>query len=345
MVLEQSYYLKQGGTLRPFKLSSGAKSRNYSKPLQRVMTDFGAEVSFGKAADKIKEHYGIVVPVAGVRKTTLKHACIIKDEIRKEVIKSNKRESIRKMSQREGSAFIVSETDGSMVPIVETQKLSKDKRKHKEVMYREARLTLAYAQGQSTPILAATFSNTDVVGKHMRHCVYQAGGGSNSQIHAVGDGAFWIATQVDKQFKDQAKYLVDFYHVSEYLADASHECATNIEPKKWLQAQQQLLKYGDYATVINNLKDYAAENKDSATNKCYQYLQKRTHQLHYNNAIKNCLPIGSGEIESAHRYIIQHRVKITGAWWLIDNAESMINLSIHRVNNNWDDYWENAKTS
>ena len=199
MVLEQSYYLKQGGTLRPFKLSSGAKSRNYSKPLQRVMTDFGAEVSFGKAADKIKEHYGIVVPVAGVRKTTLKHACIIKDEIRKEVIKSNKRESIRKMSQREGSAFIVSETDGSMVPIVETQKLSKDKRKHKEVMYREARLTLAYAQGQSTPILAATFSNTDVVGKHMRHCVYQAGGGSNSQIHAVGDGAFWIATQVDKQ--------------------------------------------------------------------------------------------------------------------------------------------------
>ena len=72
---------------------------------------------------------------------------------------------------------------------------------------------------------------------------------------------------------------------------------------------------------------------------------RRTHQLHYDEAIKNYLPIGSGEIESAHRYIIQNRVKITGAWWLIDNAESMINLNIHGVNNNWEDYWEKAKTA
>jgi hypothetical protein len=136
--------------------------------------------------------------------------------------------------------------------------------------------------------------------------------------------------------------LVDFYHASEYLAAASHECS-KIEPMKWLHAQQQLLKCGNYPTVLNNLKDYAMANEGSATHKCYHYLKKRTHQLHYNEAIRNNLPIGSGEIESAHRYIIQNRVKITGAWWLIDNAESMISLNVCRANNAWDNYWENAR--
>jgi hypothetical protein len=65
VVLEQTYYLTQGGMLRPFKLSSGAKSRGYSMALQRVMADFGSDAAFAKTAKKIKEHYGIVVPISG----------------------------------------------------------------------------------------------------------------------------------------------------------------------------------------------------------------------------------------------------------------------------------------
>jgi hypothetical protein len=31
------------------------------------------------------------------------------------------------------------------------------------------------------------------------------------------------------------------------------------------------------------------------------------------------LPIGSGEIESGHRYVFQNRLKISGAWWKMEN--------------------------
>lgn len=340
--MEQTYYYKgKAGTLRPFRLSSGAKSHGYSLPLQRAMTDFGADDAFAKAVKKVKEHYGVNVPISGERKITMAHAGVIKRELKKEIADKNTRAGKRVLTKQEGSAYIISETDGSMVPIVVIKKMAKDKRKNKEVMYREARLTLAHENGSNTPVFSATFDDIDTVGKHIRYCIDKAGCGSNSYIHAVGDGAPWIANQVDKQFGDQAKYLIDFYHVSEYLAAASHECA-EIDPLKWLHAQQQLLKCGHYETVLSNLKYYALQHEDSATYKCYQYLKKRTHQLHYDVAIKKGLPIGSGEIESAHRYIIQNRIKITGAWWLIDNAESMINLSINRVNNKWDDYWKNA---
>jgi len=51
------------------------------------------------------------------------------------------------------------------------------------------------------------------------------------------------------------------------------------------------------------------------------------------------LPIGSGEIESAHRYVIQIRLKIAGAWWKIENLDKMLALRVLRANGGWGDYW------
>jgi hypothetical protein len=50
-------------------------------------------------------------------------------------------------------------------------------------------------------------------------------------------------------------------------------------------------------------------------------LNGRRNQLNYREALANDLPIGSGEIESAHRYIAQQRLKRPGAWWRVDHAE------------------------
>jgi hypothetical protein len=61
--------------------------------------------------------------------------------------------------------------------------------------------------------------------------------------------------------------------------------------------------------------------------------------LNYREALANDLPIGSGEIESAHRYIAQQRLKRPGAWWRVDHAEYMLALRITRRNGDWDAYW------
>jgi hypothetical protein len=43
-------------------------------PLQRVLTDFGADVPFGQAPDKLTEHYGIAMPASTIRRITEYHA-------------------------------------------------------------------------------------------------------------------------------------------------------------------------------------------------------------------------------------------------------------------------------
>jgi hypothetical protein len=72
---------------------------------------------------------------------------------------------------------------------------------------------------------------------------------------------------------------------------------------------------------------------------CYRYLSARQEQLDYEGAISQELPIGSGEIESAHRYVVQKRLKLPGAWWLAANAEHMLALRVNRANREWAGYW------
>ena len=98
-------------------------------------------------------------------------------------------------------------------------------------------------------------------------------------------------------------------------------------------------------TLESHLEDEGVPTNQAPVRACYRYLSNRTGQLDYKTALENDWPIGSGEIESAHRYIIQERLKLPGAWWKAANADSMLALRIVRANELWDDYWEQAKAA
>ena len=85
------------------------------------------------------------------------------------------------------------------------------------------------------------------------------------------------------------------------------------------------------------------ESQNAPVRACHRYIKNRPHQLDYKAALAQGLPIGSGEIESAHRYIIQQRLKLPGAWWTPDNVDSMLALRIIRANNKWDEYWNQLR--
>ena len=143
-----------------------------------------------------------------------------------------------------------------------------------------------------------------------------------------------------ENFGAQGRYLLDFYPVSEYLAAA----ATVIKPKHptcWRQCQQGRLLENKVAVVLRALTPHreseTAENQP--VNAAYQYLHKRREHLDYAGARRQALPIGSGEIESGHRHVIQQRLKLAGCWWKETHAQAMLNLRVARANNLWTSYW------
>ncbi len=78
--------------------------------------------------------------------------------------------------------------------------------------------------------------------------------------------------------------------------------------------------------------------EDVPVRACYRHINNRPQQLDYKTAIDNDLPIGSGKIESAHRYVVQKSLKIAEAWWLEHTARDMLALRVNRANDQWDEY-------
>jgi len=326
----------QGRLQRPFSQSAGVKNCGYSSPLQRCLTDFGADESFAHAVQKVQEHYGITVPVSAVQRITEYHAGKMLDQ---DTLATE-------FPDGAGAAFIIVEADGSMIPVVtipeNTGDMSSDNRRCRSVQWQEARLTLAHQSGSVTPFFGATMDGTDATGDHMLNVAILAGGSSHSNIHCLGDGAPWIADQCDRVYGDQGRYLIDFFHLCEYLAAAAPGCKQH-DDSVWLDEQKRLMKTGQVTVVIQNLKDHLEQesisDKDAPVRRCHRYLLNRTGQFEYDKALDAGLPIGSGEIESAHRYIIQKRLKIAGAWWKRDNARKMLALRTLRANGAWQTYW------
>lgn len=294
-------------------------------------------MAFKQVNKKLKEHYGIMVPENGIRTTTLHHAS---------QIKTLQDERLGKVESSSAKDCVISETDGSMIPIVKTKDIlaneKTDRRKGKSLFYREARLTLAHEKGVVTPVFSATLGGVNEAGQHVLHCVKTVGTNENTKIHCVGDGAVWIADQIEEQFGANATYLIDFFHLCEYLSAAASLCAPSNE-KNWLKEQKALLKESLAPQVLLALQSHIElqhiPDEEAPVRACYRYIKNRPNQLDYKAAIANDLPIGSGEIESAHRYVIQKRLKIAGSWWLEKTAENMLALRVNRANDQWDEYW------
>jgi hypothetical protein len=81
------------------------------------------------------------------------------------------------------------------------------------------------------------------------------------------------------------------------------------------------------------------EQKEPPVRGTHHYLEKRKDHLDYAGARAAGLPIGSGEVESGHRHVIQQRLKIAGAWWTLPNTEAMLQLRTTRANRDWNRYW------
>ena len=286
---------------------------------------------------KLKEHYGIDVPVSTIRALTEKHG---------EAMWA-KQKSGSAWPEHPGVPVLIAEMDGSMVPVVETAapgagEAPQDRRKTRQLSWKEARLCLVQNPSSVTPIFGATMGSVEEAGERLWECALAAGAGNQTKIHGLGDAAPWIIDQVEERFGTLATYLIDFSHLSDYLAAAA-EVVAGKNKDAWRKEKQDGLKANRWPEVVGSLQPFveaaSVPDSEAPVRACYRYLVNHSNYLDYQGARAAGLPIGSGAIESAHRYVMQSRLKIAGAGWKVENLEKMLALRVLRANGGWDDYW------
>jgi hypothetical protein len=312
--------------VRPFCEKAQVQPGGYSRPLQRVLTDFGAEESFERAAARAKEHYGIDIAGSAIRRITYQHA--------------RKIAAVEPAKAPQPAKTLITQIDGSMIPLVKSGQTG-DRRKGKSLLWSEARLCCARAEDQVGRVYGATLGTLESVSLLWAQTARYGGLNEQTFVHGIGDGAPWIVEKFNDNFGSQGKYLIDFYHVSQYLAAAALKIAGPKRAATWLRKQKARLMMGQARKILRTLEPHreAPGRTETPVEDAARYIRQRLEHLHYPQARNAKLPIGSGEVESGHRHVIQHRLKLSGAWWKQANAQAMLGLRVARANHCWNAYW------
>jgi hypothetical protein len=153
--------------------------------------------------------------------------------------------------------------------------------------------------------------------------------------------------QAARHFGVDVIIVVDIVHVSEYLWKAAycfHKVGSD-EAYEWVAKKMLEVLKGNAGQVAGGMRRSATRrklNKKKRENvdKCANYLIKYKENLRYNQYLAEGLPIGTGVIEGACRYLVKDRMEITGARWELDTAEAVLKIRAIRSSGDFEEYWK-----
>ena len=144
--------------------------------------------------------------------------------------------------------------------------------------------------------------------------------------------------------------LLDVVHVIEYVWKAARALFGASNPEAEARVSDRLLALltgrsgGDVAKTIRwwasrrELDESPLAMIDTACN--YLANRSRTRLMHYAEALRDGLPIATGVIEGACRYLVKDRMDRTGARWSLTGAEAVLRLRAVRASGDFDAYRE-----
>jgi len=162
---------------------------------------------------------------------------------------------------------------------------------------------------------------------------------NEEQIVFVGDGARWQWSWAEAEYPKSIKIL-DFYHAMEHIGKYLKIAKRNKrEVDKMMNKLGHILKVKGVATVERYIEKIPRKTKTQNEQYCKLriYINNNRTKMDYPSYIKKGYLIGSGAIESAHRTVLQKRMKQSGQRWTISGLSNMIKLRTASMSGYWNE--------
>lgn len=317
----------------------------YTPQVQEAMTRLSSRMSYREAHQELALLWKVEVSKGGLRDVTMRHGRVA-DLLIEE-----------KAAHLEGTAppptaqpeQMVMCTDGAMVQLtsgewreVKTVTFG-EFRPHWDIKQRKVVTKTGNISYLSRVETAEEFSHSALVEWHRR-------GGENAHtMVAVQDGALWIQSFIDYHCP-QAVRVIDFAHAQEYVATvgrAIHGAETEAFQQWYARMSKQLGRQPPQRTV-NDLQLMYRQHPDhpegEAIELAIRYLEKRLPMIDYPRFRRQQIPIGSGNVESGHKVVMQQRMKQAGMRWAEENLNPMLALRVALCNQTWHTNWREIET-
>jgi hypothetical protein len=166
-------------------------------------------------------------------------------------------------------------------------------------------------------------------------------------VEFIADGAAWIWKRVER-LRTLAEIpaakvveVLDFYHASQYLSETLATCHTM--PKAQRRALYKRLRHAlrhqtDGVEVVQEaLRALATTHRSKAIPRALRYVETHAHRMRYVALEAHKLPIGSGQVESAVRRVVNLRFKAPGSFWRETTVNGLMHLRAAFKAGRWDE--------
>lgn len=168
----------------------------------------------------------------------------------------------------------------------------------------------------------------------VEHCAEQY-----SNKVCIGDGARWIWNWASDIYPKMVQIL-DFFHAMEKLGiySAIQYRDDPGQRAKWMERQKELLLTDQVEQVIRNVSLELPRGREASKTKeqLLSYYRNNHARMMYGTYREKGYIIGSGAIESAHRNVVQQRIKLSGQRWSINGAQYIVNLRACKKSGQWE---------
>ena len=192
--------------------------------------------------------------------------------------------------------------------------------------------------------LVAVLGNIDALSPRLWLEALQQGILSAPKVVFLSDGARGFWRLFDERFVKYAQGILDFYHAAQNLWKGAKVWLDGRTKKSrvWFTNARRQLRRGQVHQVFEDIEAALAleglpASAHRALTKVYNYLDKHRDHIDYAKFKELGLPIGSGIVESACKWLIQQRFKGVGMRWSEDGFNHLLHLRLAWVNGRFDD--------
>jgi hypothetical protein len=298
---------------------------------QETLVSLSSELPFGRVVKHLGRMLGVVVPVSTVRRLTLAVGQRMLE------VQNEQSRPLADCPEEPACERMAMSSDGSMVPLVggvwaEVKVVAIGQVERRQSNGEEEIVTsqLTYFARLAD---AATFA--DQASAEMR----RRGIARAKDVCAIQDGAEWIQGFVQGHRHDALRIL-DFAHAADYLIEIAKKVreAGGHLPARWEDGVLHRLKHEGPARLLRHLSRLAVGYPQIQEQ--VNYLLKRQQFMDYPTYQQRGWPIGSGSVESSHKFVVQARLKGSGMHWRPEHINPMLALRLALLNERWSEFWQ-----
>lgn len=294
-----------------------------TEELEKRVLDFAVNDVFGEGAERWRMHYPFTISDNLLRR--------VAERVGRVAEQADQVALQRELLPRDERApVLVVENDGGHLPM----RGAEPWKEAKVGVIRTATVnteTNVVSVDKEKPRYVAVLGNQDEFAAAMRAALQAEGGITGRFIAWLGDGAPGNWSLADLLCPGCVQIL-DWHHAVEHGMTLGRALLSEDESVMglWKARLETLLHSGNNDALISELMACLDENTPTdaigALDDLVRYYRANSTRMDYAKYRSVGLPIGSGTVESAHRHVLQVRMKRAGQHWSQMRARRMVRL-------------------